>query len=264
MRVASLCPSNTEILAYLGLTDQLVAVDDYSDWPAAVNTLPKLGPDLSIDMNAVEKAKPDLVLASLSVPGMEKNILALDERGIPYITLNPQSLTDIENDLITVATALGEKEVGMQAAASFHEEVINLKKLAKQVKTPLSIYWEWWPKPVFTPGGTNWLTEISELVGGKNLFASKEQANIQTDWDTIRAQNPDVICLAWVGVRQEKVNPVILQKRPGWSNMDAMKNNIVYVLEEELFCRPSPRLIEGAIKLGQLLHPTIYSSPLKK
>lgn len=75
MRVASLCPSNTEILAYLGLTDQLVAVDDYSDWPAAVNTLPKLGPDLSIDMNAVEKAKPDLVLASLSVPGMEKIFL---------------------------------------------------------------------------------------------------------------------------------------------------------------------------------------------
>lgn len=48
MRIISICPSNTEIVALLGLTDSLIAVDDFSDWPQTVNTLPKLGPDLSI------------------------------------------------------------------------------------------------------------------------------------------------------------------------------------------------------------------------
>ena len=72
MRVVSICPSNTEIIAYLGKTDWLVGVDNYSDWPASVLDLPKLGPDLSIDMDKVAACQPDLVLASLSVPGMEK------------------------------------------------------------------------------------------------------------------------------------------------------------------------------------------------
>src|ERR1700719_1009329 len=106
MRVISLCPSNTEIMEYLGLTSQLVGVDDYSDWPSSIQHLPKLGPDLSINMDLVEQLKPDLVLASLSFPGMGKNVDALNERGIPYIVLNPQSLTDIEHDLIRTADEL--------------------------------------------------------------------------------------------------------------------------------------------------------------
>ena len=93
----------------LGLIDQLVAVDDFSDWPKSINALPRLGPDLSIDMDKLESHEPDLVLASLSVPGMEKNIEELVKRKIPHIMLDPQSLDDIAEDLLTV-----EKHVGLR------------------------------------------------------------------------------------------------------------------------------------------------------
>ncbi|GAE44630.1 vitamin B12 ABC transporter [Mesobacillus boroniphilus JCM 21738] len=92
-------------MEFLGLTDLLVGVDDFSDWPETVKSLPRLGPDLSIDLDLVEELKPDLVLASLSVPGMEKNIEGLAARNIPHIVLNPQSLADIENDLMITANA---------------------------------------------------------------------------------------------------------------------------------------------------------------
>lgn len=259
MRIASLCPSNTELIAYLGLTHMLVGVDDYSDWPEAVNALPRLGPDLSIDMDKLENVKPDLVLASLSVPGMEKNIDSLKERNIPFITLNPQSLEDIAEDLYTVAKAVNIPEVGEEIVHTYLSEIEAMKNISKDIANRPTIYWEWWPKPVFTPGGTNWLTEISELAGGTNIFHKEEKANIQTDWDDILNRNPDYICLAWVGVRRKKVNPNILYKRPGWMNMDAIKRNNVHVLEEELYCRPSPRLLEGAIKLAKILHPEYYA-----
>ena len=84
------------------MIDHLIAVDDFSDWPESINRLPRLGPDLSIDMDKVESLKPDLVLASLSVPGMEKNIDELKKRKIPHIILNPQSLNDIADDLLLV------------------------------------------------------------------------------------------------------------------------------------------------------------------
>src|SRR5699024_11263470 len=132
MRVVSICPSNTEIVEYLGKTDLLTGVDNYSDWPPQVLQLSKVGPDLSIDMDKVEALKPDIVLASLSVPGMEKNIEALDERGLPYIILNPNSLDEIADDIERVGTALGEKDLGAEKAASFRSELEHFREQAEK------------------------------------------------------------------------------------------------------------------------------------
>ncbi|MGA5690094.1 cobalamin-binding protein [Cytobacillus pseudoceanisediminis] len=259
MKILSLCPSNTELVEYLGFTDMLAGVDDYSDWPDQISRLPRLGPDLSINMDKVEELKPDLVLASLSVPGMEKNVAELEKRQIPHIVLNPQSLADIEQDLILAAEKIGKPERGILAAKEFAEKIEALKLISSRIEKKPSLYWEWWPKPVFTPGKVNWLTEISEIAGGMNLFRDIELASVQTDWEDVLNRQPDYICLAWVGVRREKVNPDIVLKRPGWSEMEAVKQNRVLVLEEELFCRPSPRLIEGALKLAKKIHPQAFS-----
>src|SRR5699024_2747092 len=163
MRVVSICPSNTEVVAYLGKTDLLVGVDDYSDWPASVLKLPKLGPDLSIDMDKVAALKPDIVLASLSVPGMEKNIVDLEEKQLPYIILNPNALEEIAEDIREVGKALNLEALGNEKAEVFLREVESFRKQAAIKSERPTLYWEWWPKPIFTPGGANWLTEISEL-----------------------------------------------------------------------------------------------------
>src|SRR6478752_2697965 len=99
MKLISICPSNTELVGYLGLTSSLIAVDNYSDWPEEVSSLPRLGSDLNIDLDMVEALKPDLVLASLSVPGMERNIEELEKRKLPYVVYNPNSLEDIRQNL---------------------------------------------------------------------------------------------------------------------------------------------------------------------
>ncbi|MFD1361358.1 cobalamin-binding protein [Lentibacillus salinarum] len=253
MRVVSICPSNTEIVAYLGKTDLLVGTDNYSDWPSEVLPLPKVGPDLSIDMDKVEALHPDLVLASLSVPGMEKNIEVLDERKLPYIILNPNSLDEIADDIATVGAALGDQSLGAKKAAVFRAEVNNFREQAAMKEHPPSLYWEWWPKPVFTPGGRNWLTEISDLAGASNIFATEDLASVQTNWDDVKERNPDHICMVWVGVKESKMRPELVRKRPGWHDMKAIRENNIHVLEESLFCRPSPRLLEGLRYLTAIL-----------
>lgn len=254
MRVVSLCPSNTELMEYLGLTHLLIGVDDFSDWPASISSLPKLGPDLSINMDLVEQLKPDIVLASLSVPGMEKNVEALMERGIPHIVLSPQSLIDIEEDLLKTAEVLGEQEHGMKAAREFRIRLENLKEKSRNVNHRPRLYWEWWPKPIFTPGKINWLTEISEAAGATNIFADVELASVQADWEDVLNRKPDFICLAWVGVRKEKVQKSMVLKRPGFEKLKLLNDSQILILEEELFCRPSPRLLDGLENLFKLIH----------
>ncbi|RDI41479.1 cobalamin-binding protein [Falsibacillus pallidus] len=259
MRLISICPSNTEILAYLDLTSQLIGVDDFSDWPASISSLPKLGPDLSIRMDDLEKLNPDLVLASLSVPGMEKNIEELQKRDIPHVVLDPQSLSDIIRDIRTVGDLCGASERASQVIEEMEEAIQSCRDISRTVEQKPSLYWEWWPKPVFTPGKTNWLTEISELAGAVNLFSDVELASVQTDWEDVLKRNPQCICLAWVGVHKKKINPAIVKKRPGWEKLRAVQENKIVVLEEALYCRPSPRLLEGLIHLAKLLHPVPFS-----
>lgn len=259
LKLVSICPSNTELLAYLGIDVQLVGVDDFSDWPASVSDLPKLGPDLSIDMDRLESFDPDLVLASLSVPGMERNVEELEKRGIPHLVTNPQSLQDIAEDLVTVGRACGIEDRARHIAREYLDFISELKMRSDRVADRPSLYWEWWPKPVFTPGSVNWLTEISRIAGGRNLYEDVELASIQTDWDDVASRDPDRILLAWVGVRTEKIRPELLLKRPGWPELRAVRNGQIDVMEEWLYCRPSPRLLEGALKLGGMLHPELYS-----
>lgn len=258
LKLVSICPSNTELLAYLGLDGQLVGVDDFSDWPASVSDLPRLGPDLSINMDRLEELEPDLVLASLSVPGMERNVEELEKRGIPHLVTNPQSLGDIAEDLVTVGRACGIEERARQTAREYLDFIDELERRSESATERPSLYWEWWPKPVFTPGSVNWLTEISRIAGGHNLYEDVELASIQTDWDDVASRVPDRILLAWVGVRTEKIRPELLLKRPGWPELRAVREGYVDVMEEWLYCRPSPRLLEGALKLGNMLHSELY------
>jgi iron complex transport system substrate-binding protein len=242
----------------MGLSSMIVAVDKYSDWPPAIQALPRLGSDMDIDIEAVEALKPDLVVASLTVPGMEKNIEGLKARNLPYLILNPSSLEDIGNNMLVVGEATDTMERAKDAVVKYRQVLEQYAELSRRVEIRPTLYWEWWPKPVFSPGGGNWLTEISELAGAKNVFADDARASVKTDLEDVLSRVPDHILLAWVGVKAQQVKPDSVKKRPGWSRLDAVQQGRIHVMEEPLYCRPSPRLIVGLQKLAAFLHPEVF------
>lgn len=265
MKIISICPSNTELLTYAGLIDQVIAVDDFSDWPSSVESLPRLGPDLRIDMDKLEALKPDLVYASLSVPGMEKNIEKLAERGIPHTVVdNPKTLSEIGTVLNKICSEAGKPERGQELERRFNDFLSQYKEKSKKVSAVKKIYWEWWPKPIFTPGARNWLSEMSELAGGTNVFASENISSVQTDWEIVKEKNPEVIFIVWVGVHKDKVNKKVIYKRTGGEEITALQKNELHILEEPYFCRPSPRVLIGLAEAAYLLHPEIYPEPTGK
>jgi iron complex transport system substrate-binding protein len=260
-RIASLCPSNTEIVHALGLSKYLVAVDNYSDYPIhVVNKVPKVGPDLQIDMDRLAALKPDLTLSSLSVPGMEKVVANAASANLTQIVLSPHSMTDIYNDMYRVAAAVPEvlsREDVDAVVNRLKHRVDRIQALTASLRHRPRLYWEWWMKPIFSPAKENWLTELSELAGAVNIFGDHPGDQVQDDGESVTEANPDYYLAVWTGVPQHKVPLTKLFAHGRLTETSMFLNKRVYVLSEGLYCRPSPRLIDGLEQLTQLLHPEI-------
>lgn len=254
MRLVSLTPSNTEIVWALGLSDQLVGVDDWSDFPPeVVGELPKVGPDLEIDMERVEALRPDLVLASLSVPGMERNVEELRRRGIPHVVLNPLDIGGVLRDIRTVAALLGVPERGEEVAGRIERRMAAVAAACRGQGPELRIYWEWWPRPLIVPGRHSWINEMCRLVGARNVFEDLDAASRPVEPDDVFAHDPDAIVVCWCGSLQRVQDAARVRARPGWERLRAVREGRIYPVPEELFGRPGPRLADGLEMLAGLL-----------
>ncbi|MCL4370753.1 MAG: cobalamin-binding protein [Chloroflexi bacterium] len=256
-RIVSLAPSNTEILCALGLADRLVGVDADSDYPPEVQWLPKVGRGMEIDTARVAELKPDLVVATLGAPGMERVVSRLEGQGLRCLTLAPRSLGEVIESFLLVGEAVGCQGVARQMVDGMNETIERVATLAAESESRPSVYWEWWPKPLVTAGRLSWMTDMIEMAGGVNAFAELDQESPAIDEDLVFGKRPDVMIASWCGAeRQPKVE--MLKARRGWEIVPAVQRDRVYTLGEFPFDRPGPRLAEGLELVARVLHPELF------
>ncbi|MER3451621.1 MAG: cobalamin-binding protein [Thermus sp.] len=248
MRLVSLTASNTEILWALGALDGLVGVDDHSDFPEEVRRLPKVGPDLNVDLDRVEALRPDLVLASLSVPGMERVVEGLKRRGIPHLVLDPESLEDVFQGILTVAEALGLPHRGHQVVGAMRYTMAQARRGLPRFPKPPRILVEWWPKPVIAAGQKSWVTGMLAFLGAENALQDAVRSRPLSERE-LEALAPEVWVLSWCGAK--RLRPEVALRRP--LRVPALEAGRVYPIPEAYLGRPGPRLAEGVRRLADAL-----------
>lgn len=252
MRIVSHSCSNTEIVCALGCADWLVGVDDHSDYPPdTVENLPRVGADLDVDPEAVKALKPDLIIASDTVPGHDKVIENLRQTGIPMLVTAPRCLDDVAGDIQRVADALDLPERGRQLAAEFRSEL--QKHTTEPPVTRPKVLVEWWPKPVIAPGRQSWVTELLERAGGINPWAEEDCQSREISTSEARDVDPHYIVMAWCGVPEKNYRPHIVSRRDGWQDITAVKQQRIVAISEAYLGRPGPRLITGLRKITAML-----------
>jgi iron complex transport system substrate-binding protein len=264
MRIVSLACSNTEIVCALGCADLLVGVDDHSDFPVdVVGPLPKVGPDLDIDVDAVVALDPDLVLATLTVPGHEKVVERLEAAGLPFVAPEPTSLADVYRDILDIGDLLG---VAPRARALVREMRDELEALERRPGSPQSgsgtpephadtpsILVQWWPKPVITPGRYSWATDVIQAVGGRAVLGDEDIKSRPMTDDEVADMAPDAVVLSWCGVHPDKYRPDVVLRNERWQDLDFVRDGRVYCVGEPFLGRPGPRLVEGARALRAII-----------
>ena len=228
----------------LGLTDLLVGVDDHSDFPAeALVGVPRLGKDLQIDCERLRATNPDLVLASLSVPGMERVVENVQRLGFETLILDPISWNEVLEDIRTVANRLGVTARGLQVTAALQSELEGLRAgLPAFSRTP-RVMIEWWPKPVIVAAADSWVNGLLASCGAVNAFADLARRSAVVTTAEVLVAAPDLIVVSWCGAK--RLRPEIIAARAGWAGLPALRAGRVYAIPESGLGRPGPRLLEG-------------------
>ncbi|HNC95791.1 MAG TPA: cobalamin-binding protein [Myxococcota bacterium] len=245
MRIVSICPSNTEILCALGFSDSLVGLDRSSDWPPEIRGLPRVGPDLEVDLERVAELRPDLVFSSLSVPGMEQNLARLDAAGIPQVVVDAQSLDQVYRSILLVGRVLGAAQRAHALIVDMRARLAAVEERAARLPRRPKVFLEWWPRPVIVPGRDCWTTEMIRLAGGESLFADLELRSTPVENHRVLERPPDLMLTCWCGVPHDKQRPEKMAERSGWDRLEAVQKKRMYAAEECYFGRPGPRVVDG-------------------
>jgi iron complex transport system substrate-binding protein len=230
----------------------LVGVDDHSDYPSeVVGSLPRIGPDLGVDVECVKRLNPDLVLTSLTVPGHERIVEALKAAHLPLLVMEPISLEDVYGDILRIAYALGVDQRGREMVASMRLRAIGLTRQSASRRPRILV--EWWPKPVIVPGRLSWVTDMIDGAGGANPWSSRDCKSTPVTDDEVIAAAPDAIVLSWCGIAPAKVRPDVVQRRSAWHQTPALANGRIFCVPEAWLGRPGPRLSDGLQALSAIV-----------
>ena len=258
-RIISTAPSNTEILVELGLADKLVAIDTYSSDVEGISDDVEKIDFLNPDAEAIIGLEPDLIIAS----GHNKSGSSDDpfklvkEAGISVVYIpSSESIQGIYDDIMFIADITNTKEKGQEIVDNMKSQIDEISQTAKNVKEKKKVYFEIGPAPnLYSFGNSTFLNEMIELVGAENIFKDENSWLAPTE-ESIIERNPDVI-LTNVDYIDNPIQEI--KSRPGWENINAVKNNQVYLIDKNSSSRPSSHIIKALNEMAKAIYPDVYN-----
>ncbi|HEU5088158.1 MAG TPA: cobalamin-binding protein [Roseiflexaceae bacterium] len=258
-RIVSLAPSITELAFALDLGSRMVAVDDFSNYPADAAGLPKIGgSNGAYNYEQIVALKPDVVLAAgITAPDAVSKLEALN---VPVVVIGSPDTTfeSILSDITLLGAITGAEDKATALTGSMQARLDTLKAtLAKATSTP-TVFWELDatdPGKPYTVGPGNFVDDIITLAGGKNIFAGADSPYPQVSAEQIVASDPAIIILADANYG---TTPEQVAQRSGWETIAAVREQQVFPIDDDLVSRPGPRVIDGIEAVARLIHPELF------
>lgn len=250
MRIVSLAPANTEIVAELGLLDRLVGVTSFCDYPAEVADIDKVGDFVGPNIEAVAAVEPDLVLATT---GVQADVIEqLEAIGATVVAVDPQNLEQLYAAIEMVGAVTGATDEAEATVVDMQSGVDFITETVSQVDA-VPCFIEIAQDPLFTAGSGTLLDDLLSAAGGTNVVT--DAGWVAYSLEQLLEDDPTVY-LATLGSMSD---PEALASRPGFEALSAVKNGRVVVLDDNLVSRPGPRVVEGLGAIAIALHPELFS-----
>ncbi len=290
-RIVSLIASATEIVCALGYRDHLVGRSHECDYPHSVAFLPicteaKLNTSASsgaidrevrriiaealsvyrVHADRIKELRPDVVITqdhcqvcAVSLRDVEQALCTWLDSRPRVLSLSPDCLADLWQDIRLVAQALGTPERGKKLVAVLQQRMNAVAEKCRAVPVRPTVACVEWIDPLMAAG--NWVPELVEMAGGLNFFGSAGTHSPWMTWEQLQEKDPDVIVVMPCGFdieRSRREMPALTQ-RLDWPRLRAARERRVYLVDgNQYFNRPGPRLANSLEILAEILHPSVF------
>ncbi len=239
-RIVSLSPTATEMLFALGAGDQVVAADEFSNYPPEAPTTDLSGFEPNVE--AIAGYDPDLVVISNDPGDLEASLEAL---GIPVL-LQPAAATldDTYAQIEQLGRVTGNVEGAAELVATMRSGIEELLAQVPPLDRPLSYYHELDPT-FFSVTSDTFIGQVYALAGLRNIADRAKGAGggyPQLSAEFILEADPDLIFLADTKCCGQSAETV--SERPGWAKLSAVRTGAVVELDDDVASRWGPRVVE--------------------
>lgn len=295
MRIVSLYPAATEIICGLGLQSSLVGVSHECDFPAEIQSLPRVTrclipadatsgeidrivsermaqqlPLYEVDRPRLLELKPDLVITQslCRVCAINENdiVEALDPAHPTQIkALSATTLAEVLESIETLGFLVERVAKAREIINALNDRVSQVQAAIKASQAKPRVVMLEWLDPLFSAG--HWSPELIRLAGGEEVLGEAGQLSRKIDWQDVIQARPDVLLIACCGysIERTKVDMDHLVSRSGFAELPAVRGGRVFLGDgNAFFNRPGPRLVDTLEMVAECLHPeSFYKSQIK-
>lgn len=290
VRIVSLLPAATEIVAFLGATEHLVGITHECDYPSVVTSrarvtrsaIPHIGTPAQIDAAVREQSSHGIALFALDEARItalhpdvlltqalcdvcavsETDVRALAARMSPtprVVTLGGTTLDGIYDDVQAVANAIGAQSDAEELLAGLHARVKLVHDTLKAAKAPRprATVIEW-TDPVFLAG--HWGPEQIKRAGGVDVLGVAGAHSVPVSLDALVHEQPQIVFVAPCGysLRAATDEAKRLVQHDAWQ---WLHNAQVWALDANgLISRPGPRVVDGIEAMARVMNPGLFSA----
>lgn len=260
-RIISLAPNITETIFALGLGDRIVGVTRFCKYPPEAVEKEKVGGFMDPNYEAIAALKPDLVILLPEHENIQKYI---NELGLKSMVVHNRSIDEILDTIITIGKVCSVEESAHELLSKIKSRMKIIKDKTAGKKRPrvlISIgrtmgYGSL--KKVYISGKNTFFDELITYAGGVNVYERHDVAYPNISGEGMLYLNPEVIIDLVPDSGEKNLNEtMIIKEWTSFSDVNAVRNNRVHVLNQDYMVIPGPRFILLLEDLARILHPEI-------
>jgi len=217
--------------------------------------LQQVNPDVIFTQDTCEVCQIDTKCTAAAIAKLESQP--------KLISLSPNSLYDVFDCAVTIATALGYEEAAYTYIAALQQRIDSIiDRLRAGKALPKRVMLMEWIEPIYNCG--HWIPHQIAYAGGIDMLSNPSGDSIVTPWEKIVRYDPEVLVIAPCGfdIHRTKKEIELLLSKPGWNELTAIKNQQVFIADFELFTQPSAStLVDGIELLAALFNPDLFAMP---
>jgi iron complex transport system substrate-binding protein len=292
LKIVSLLPSATEIVAALGLSSAIIGRSHECDYPSEIQDKPicteaQLNSEQSsaeidadvlnlvqkalsiykIKIDVLEQLKPTHIVTqdqcdvcAVNFADVKKAVAQLTQSQPQIISLQPSRLNEVWADIQRVADSLAVESETLLTQLQSRVKTCQEKTQTLQKSDRPTVATIEWTEPLMAAG--NWIPELVELAGGQSLWGVSGEHSPYLKWEDLVTNDPEIIIIMPCGFDLERTRQETqtMANNLNWKNLQAVKNGKVYITDgNSYFNRPGPRLVDSLEILAEILHPKLFN-----